>query len=118
MIRKVESVGENVEEVKEGDIVVPVFQPNCMDCRDCKSKKSNCCSVFKGKFYLDMPRDGTSRFRDAKGSKLHHFLGVSSFTEYTVVDVAHVVNIGLHIPLDKACLLSCGVSTGRCCFIF
>lgn len=110
----VESVGEHVEEVKEGDRVVPVFLPNCEECRDCKSKKSNACSVFAKKgLVLDMPRDGSSRFRDLKGEVLHHFLYVSSFSEYTVVDVTHVVKIRPELPADKACLLSCGISTGK-----
>lgn len=108
----VESVGENVEEVKEGDLVVPVFLPNCGECIDCESTKSNNCTKFGNKPILDMPRDGTSRFRDMKGEVVHHLLGVSSFSEYTVVDVTHVVKITQDIPLDKACLLSCGVSTG------
>ena len=113
-LRKVESVGEHVEEVKEGETVVPVFIPNCEVCRDCKSKKGNSCSVFKKKVSVDMPRDQSSRFRDMKGEIVHHFLGVSSFTQYTVVDVTHLVKISPHFPLDKACLLSCGVSTGSC----
>ncbi|KAK0576896.1 hypothetical protein LWI29_025025 [Acer saccharum] len=108
----VESVGENVEEVKEGDLVLTVFSANCGECRDCKSTKSNNCSNFiEHKYQQVMPRDGTSRFRDKNGELLHHFLGVSSFTEYTVVDVSCVVKINREIPVDKACLLSCGVST-------
>ncbi|KAJ9673897.1 hypothetical protein PVL29_023444 [Vitis rotundifolia] len=59
-----------------------------------------------------MPRDGSSRFRNMKGEVVHHFLFVSSFVEYTVVDIAHVVRLNHEIPADKACLLSCGVSTG------
>ena len=110
--RVVESVGENVEEVKEGDLVVPVFLPNCGECIDCESTKSNNCTKFGNKRIRDMPRDGTSRFRDMNGEVVHHLLGVSSFSEYTVVDVTHVVKITQEIPLDKACLLSCGVSTG------
>ncbi|XP_030455325.1 alcohol dehydrogenase-like 2 isoform X2 [Syzygium oleosum] len=110
----VESVGEKVEEVKAGDTVLPVFSPNCEKCRDCKSAKSNSCSVFANRPpSLGMQRDGTGRFSGAKdGEALHHFLGVSSFTEYTVVDVVHVVKISSPIPVDRACLLSCGVSTG------
>ncbi|XP_020202126.1 alcohol dehydrogenase-like 2 [Cajanus cajan] len=108
----VESVGEHVEEVKEGDLVVPVFLANCGECSDCKSPKSNQCTKF-GNVYTDkMPRDGTSRFRDMKGEVVHHYLHVSSFSEYTVVDVTHVVKITHDLPVDKACLLSCGVSTG------
>ncbi|XP_057974084.1 alcohol dehydrogenase-like 1 isoform X2 [Malania oleifera] len=108
----VECVGEHVEEVKEGEMVVPVFLANCGDCRDCKSKKSNLCSKFPRVNYSGMPRDGGSRFRDMKGEALNHFLFVSSFSEYTVVDITHVVKISSQIPLDRACLLSCGVPTG------
>ncbi|KAA8538117.1 hypothetical protein F0562_027725 [Nyssa sinensis] len=108
----VESVGEHVEEVKEGDIVLPVFHPDCGECRDCKSSKSNICCRFCNKLYNGMPRDGSSRFKDMKGEVLHHFLSVSSFAEYTVLDITNVVKISREIPVDKACLLSCGVATG------
>ncbi|TKY74389.1 Alcohol dehydrogenase 2 [Spatholobus suberectus] len=108
----VESVGEHVEEVKEGDLVVPVFLANCGECSDCKSPKSNMCSKFRSKWFDNMPRDGTSRFRDMKGEAVYHFMSVSSFSEYTVVDFTHVVKISHEFPVDKACLLSCGVSTG------
>ncbi|CAL5332738.1 hypothetical protein CsSME_00014243 [Camellia sinensis var. sinensis] len=108
----VESVGENVEEVQEGDRVLPVFNADCGECRDCKSPKSNSCSSFPITHLNGVPRDGTSRFRDSNGDVLHHFLFVSSFTEYTVVDIANIVKINSLIPVDKACLLSCGVSTG------
>lgn len=110
--RVVESVGEHVEEVKEGDLVVPVFLANCGECSDCKSTKSNICSKFSNPIPDNMPRDGSSRFRDMKGEAVYHFMCVSSFSEYTVVDVTHVVKISHEVPVDKACLLSCGVSTG------
>ncbi|KAF9597005.1 hypothetical protein IFM89_014719 [Coptis chinensis] len=108
----VESVGDYVEEVKEGDRVVPSFLANCNECIDCKSEKSNMCTKFQFRTGAGMPRDGTSRFIDSNGDVVHHFLSVSSFVEYTVVDIAHVVKISTEIALDKACLLSCGVSTG------
>ncbi|KAL4297086.1 hypothetical protein GQ457_12G016530 [Hibiscus cannabinus] len=108
----VESVGEHVEEVEEGDMVVPVFHPNCRECRDCKSQKGNECSIFGKQVTTKMPRDATSRFKGMDGEDLHHFFHVSSFSEYTVVDVVNVVKISPDIPVDKACLLSCGVSTG------
>lgn len=102
-----------MEEIKEGDLVVPVFLANCGECRDCQSPKSNLCTKFGTPLsHGSMPRDGTSRFRDMKGETVHHLLCVSSFSEYTVVDVTHVVKISHDLPLDKACLLSCGVSTG------
>ncbi|CAN1745291.1 Alcohol dehydrogenase-like 7, partial [Linum perenne] len=77
--RVVESVGEDVDDLNPGDRVIPIFLPDCGDqCPDCRSKKSNLCSR--------MPRDGTSRFKDLDGNSIHHFLSVSSFSEYTVVD--------------------------------
>ncbi|KAL2339942.1 hypothetical protein Fmac_007882 [Flemingia macrophylla] len=112
MNRVVESVGEHVEEVKEGDMVVPVFLAHCGDCSDCKNPKSNQCTKFGNRLIDNMPRDGSSRFRDMNGEVVHHFLRVSSFSEYTVVDVTHVVKISHELPIEKACLLSCGVSTG------
>ncbi|KAF3658635.1 Alcohol dehydrogenase-like 7 [Capsicum annuum] len=91
----VESVEENVEEVKEGDIVIPVFQRNCGECRDCKYPKGNICSKFPEDFYCGMPSDGSSRFKDKNGEKLHHTLPMSP-----------------DFPVDEAYLLSRGVSTG------
>lgn len=108
----VESVGEHVEEVKEGDMVLPVFHRNCGECRDCKSQKGNACSIFPVEFYGGMPRDGTTRFTDMNGQPVHHLFSVSCFAEYTVVDITHVLKMSIGIPIDKACLLSCGVSTG------
>lgn len=107
----VESVGKHVTEFQAGDTVVPSFLANCEECIDCKSSKSNICSSFP--FRLSgMPRDGTTRFKDSNGQDIHNFLNVSSFSEYTVVDTAHITKIDQCIPPEKACLLSCGVSTG------
>uniref|UniRef100_A0A803LUR4 Alcohol dehydrogenase n=1 Tax=Chenopodium quinoa TaxID=63459 RepID=A0A803LUR4_CHEQI len=108
----VESVGEYVEEVREGDTVIPVFFRECGECRDCKSTKSNVCTKF-AKYSSAMPRDEVGRFTDMKGEPIHHFLYVSSFVEYTVVDITSVVKISPQMPVDKACLLSCGVTTAN-----
>ncbi|XP_074286147.1 alcohol dehydrogenase-like 7 [Silene latifolia] len=108
----VESVGEGVDEFKEGDFVVPVFLANCGECIDCKSKRSNLCETLPFKLSSYMPRDETSRFTDMNGEALYHCMHVSSFSQYTVVDVAHVAKINPVIPPDRACLLSCGISTG------
>lgn len=110
----VESVGDGVQEVCVGDTVVPVFLPQCGGCDDCLSARSNICSVVPYR-PGGMPRDGTTRFSlAATGEPVHNFLSVSSFAEYTVVDVAHVVRLRLGplLPPEKACLLSCGVTTG------
>ncbi|KAF5185319.1 alcohol dehydrogenase [Thalictrum thalictroides] len=108
----VESVGENVEEVKEGDYVIPFFLADCQECVDCNSEKSNMCSQFPIDLKPGMPRDGTSRFRTLNGEVIYDFLAVSSFAEYTVVDISHVVKVSSEIAVDKACLLSCGVASG------
>ncbi|XP_042989045.1 alcohol dehydrogenase-like 7 isoform X2 [Carya illinoinensis] len=108
----VESVGEGVDEVTEGDSVIPFFLSDCGECVDCRSKKSNLCSNLPFKLSPYMPRHETSRFTDLKGEVLYHFLSVSSFSEYTVVDIAHVTKIDPSIPPNRACLLSCEVSTG------
>ncbi|CAN6290398.1 unnamed protein product [Urochloa humidicola] len=109
----VESVGEHAEEeFAVGDAVVPTFLGQCSECVDCRSPRSNMCSRYRFAVRPGMPRDGAVRFRDAQGRPLHHFLGVSSFAEYTVVDVNHVVKVNPAMPPALACLLSCGASTG------
>ncbi|KAK6939271.1 F-box domain [Dillenia turbinata] len=108
----VESVGENVDEVAEGDVVLPTFLPDCGECTDCKSKKSNLCSQFPFQVSPCMLRYQESRFTDLNGEVLHHFLFVSSFSQYTVVDIANITKVDPAIPPNRACLLSCGVSTG------
>ncbi|XP_051139923.1 alcohol dehydrogenase-like 7 [Andrographis paniculata] len=107
----VESIGEGVTGLVPGDTVIPIFVADCEDCTDCLSKKSNLCSKYPFHVSSSMP-DGTSRFKDLKGESIYHFLSVSSFTEYTVVHLANVTKIDPVIPPDRACLLSCGVSTG------
>lgn len=111
--RIVESLGENVVEVAVGDTVIPTFMSDCGDCADCNSKKSNLCSRLPFKLSPWMSRYESSRFKDLEGEVLYHFLFVSSFSEYTVVDVANVVKVDPALPPNRACLLSCGVSTGN-----
>lgn len=108
----VESVGEHVEGFAAGDAVVPTFLAQCGECPDCKSSRSNVCSKYRFMVRPGMPRDETTRFVDANGSPVYHFLGVSSFSEYTVVDVTQVVKVDPSLPPPTACLLSCGATTG------
>ncbi|XP_073224296.1 alcohol dehydrogenase-like 7 isoform X3 [Cicer arietinum] len=108
----VESVGKDVTEVTKGDVVIPIFLPDCGECLDCKSTKSNLCTDFPFKISPWMPRHESTRFTDLNGEIIYHFMFVSSFSEYTVVDIANVTKIDPEIPPDRACLLSCGVSTG------
>ncbi|WJX38999.1 hypothetical protein P8452_26594 [Trifolium repens] len=108
----VESVGKDVTEVAKGDTVIPIFLPDCGECIDCKSTKSNCCTNFPFKVSPWMLRNENTRFTDLTGETIYHFMFVSSFSEYTVVDIANITKIDPQIPPDRACLLSCGVSTG------
>ncbi|KAI0530619.1 hypothetical protein KFK09_000164 [Dendrobium nobile] len=108
----VESVGEGVTELKEGDHVLPVFTGECKECVHCKSEESNMCDLLR--INTDrgvMLSDGRSRFT-AKGTPINHFLGTSTFSEYTVVHVGSLAKLDPSAPLDKVCILSCGISTG------
>ncbi|KAK4600160.1 hypothetical protein RGQ29_010002 [Quercus rubra] len=109
----VESVGEGVHEVAVGDTVIPTFVSDCGECDGCRSKKSNICTKLPFKITPYMPRyDQGTRFTSLNGETIYHTMCVSSFSEYTVVDVAHVTKVDPSISPSRACLLSCGISTG------
>ncbi|PUZ42453.1 hypothetical protein GQ55_9G583600 [Panicum hallii var. hallii] len=108
----VESVGEHVEGFAAGDAVVPTLLSQCDHCPSCASEHNNLCSSVPITLAPGMRRDGTTRFRDAQGNPLHNLLAVSSFSEYTVVDVTQVVKVDPAIPPKIACLLGCGAGTG------
>ncbi|KAB1210314.1 Alcohol dehydrogenase 1 [Morella rubra] len=108
----VESVGEGVTDLKPGDHVLPVFTGECKECRHCKSEESNMCDLLR--INTDrgvMLSDGKTRF-SINGQPIYHFVGTSTFSEYTVVHVGCVAKINPAAPLDKVCILSCGISTG------
>jgi len=108
----VESVGEGVTDVAPGDHVLPVFTGECKECRHCKSAESNMCDLLR--INTDrgvMIGDGKSRF-SIGGKPIYHFVGTSTFSEYTVMHVGCVAKINPEAPLDKVCVLSCGISTG------
>jgi alcohol dehydrogenase class-P len=108
----VESVGEGVTEVAPGDHVLPVFTGECGECPHCKSEESNMCDLLR--INTDrrvMIHDGKSRF-SINGKPVYHFLGTSTFSEFTVVHVGCLAKINPKAPLDKVCILSCGISTG------
>lgn len=99
-------------ELKPGDKVLPVFTGECGDCRHCKSEESNMCDLLR--INTDrgvMINDGQTRF-SKDGQPIYHFLGTSTFSEYTVVHSGCVAKINPDAPLDKVCVLSCGISTG------
>ncbi|XP_057338007.1 alcohol dehydrogenase class-3 [Microplitis mediator] len=107
----VESIGEGVTEFKPGDHVVPLYIPQCRDCKFCKSPKTNLCSVIRVTQGKGLMPDGTSRFT-CKGKTLAHFMGCSTFSEYTVVADISLAKVDPAAPLEKVCLLGCGVPTG------
>ncbi|SMN18275.1 similar to Saccharomyces cerevisiae YDL168W SFA1 Bifunctional enzyme containing both alcohol dehydrogenase and glutathione-dependent formaldehyde dehydrogenase activities [Maudiozyma saulgeensis] len=108
----VESVGEGVTSVKVGDHVIPLYTAECGVCKFCKSGKTNLCGSVRATQGKGVMPDGTSRFHDSKGQSLYHFMGCSTFSEYTVVADVSVVAIDQTAPLESVCLLGCGVTTG------
>lgn len=111
--RIVESVGEGVSEFEVGDHVLTLFTGECMRCRPCASGKSNICNVLGLERQGVMHSDKKTRF-SIKGKPVYHYCAVSSFSEYTVVHSGCAVKISSTAPMEKICLLSCGVAAGTC----
>ncbi|KAF3336683.1 alcohol dehydrogenase II [Carex littledalei] len=110
--RIVESVGEGVTDLVPGDHVLPVFTGECKECAHCKSEESNMCELLRiNPDRKVMISDGQARF-SVDGQPIYHFLGTSTFSEYTVVHSGCVAKINPQAPLDKVCILSCGFCTG------
>lgn len=107
----VESVGEGVTEFNIGDHVIPLYVPQCGECKFCKSPKTNLCSKIRATQGKGLMPDGTSRFT-CKGKTIAHFMGCSTFSEYTVVADISLAKINSDAPLEKVCLLGCGIPTG------
>jgi len=107
----VESVGEGVTDFKAGDHVIPLYIPQCYECKFCKSPKTNLCGKIRLTQGKGVMPNGTSRFT-CKGKSLYHFMGCSTFSEYTVVAEISLCKVNEKAPLDKVCLLGCGISTG------
>jgi len=107
----VESIGEGVTSVSVGDFVIPLYIPECKSCKFCKSGKTNLCSVIRATQGKGVMPDGTSRFT-CNGKTIYHFMGTSTFSQYTVVAEISVAKITATAPLSKVCLLGCGITTG------
>ncbi|KAL8573175.1 hypothetical protein ACOMHN_036160 [Nucella lapillus] len=107
----VESIGEGVTSVKPGDHVIPCYTPQCYECKFCKSPKTNLCQKIRASQGKGVMPDGTRRFR-CKGKELFHFMGTSTFSEYTVCAEISVAKIKPEANLERVCLLGCGISTG------
>ena len=107
----VEAVGEGVTSVKVGDHVIPLYTAECRECKFCKSGKTNLCSSVRATQGKGLMPDGTTRF-SYNGEPVYHYMGCSTFSEYTVLPEVSVAVIPKEAPLDKVCLLGCGVTTG------
>ncbi|KAL8823255.1 MAG: hypothetical protein Q9191_006029 [Dirinaria sp. TL-2023a] len=107
----VESIGPDVTTVKPGDNVVALYTPECGECKFCASGKTNLCGKIRATQGKGVMPDGTSRFK-ARGQDLLHFMGTSTFSQYTVVADISVVAITDKAPMDRTCLLGCGITTG------
>jgi len=106
----VESIGEGVTSVAVGDHVIPLYTAECRECKFCKSGKTNLCSSVRATQGKGLMTDNSSRFR-CKGQDIHHFMGTSTFSQYTVVADVSVVAVDKAAPLEKVCLLGCGITT-------
>ena len=107
----VEEVGPGVTSLEVGDHVIPLYTPECRQCKFCLSGKTNLCGAIRDTQGQGLMPDGTSRI-SYKGSKIHHYMGTSTFAEYTVVPEIALAKVRNDAPLDKVCLLGCGVTTG------
>jgi S-(hydroxymethyl)glutathione dehydrogenase/alcohol dehydrogenase len=105
------SIGEGVTSVKPGDHVIPLYTAECGKCKFCLSGKTNLCSSVRETQGKGLMPDGTTRF-SYNGEPLYHYMGTSTFSEYTVVAEVSLAKIQPDAPLDKVCLLGCGVTTG------
>jgi S-(hydroxymethyl)glutathione dehydrogenase/alcohol dehydrogenase len=107
----VEQVGEGVTTLKKGDHVIPLYTPECGECKFCLSGKTNLCQRIRLTQGKGLMPDGTSRF-SKDGKPIFHYMGTSTFAEYTVVPEISLAKINPAAPLEKVCLLGCGVTTG------
>ena len=107
----VESVGEGVTSVAVGDHVIPLYTPECGECKFCKSGKTNLCQKIRSTQGQGLMPDGTTRF-SVNGEPIYHYMGTSTFSEYTVLPEISVAKVNKSAPLEEICLLGCGVTTG------
>ena len=107
----VEMVGEGVTSVNVGDHVIPLYTAECGECKFCKSGKTNLCQAVRETQGKGLMPDGTSRF-SKDGEPIYHYMGCSTFSEYTVLPEISLAKVNKNAPLDEVCLLGCGVTTG------
>jgi S-(hydroxymethyl)glutathione dehydrogenase/alcohol dehydrogenase len=104
-------VGAGVTSVKKGDHVIPLYTPECRQCPSCLSRKTNLCTAIRTTQGQGVMPDGTSRF-SFRGEKIHHYMGCSTFANFTVLPEIAVAKIREDAPFDRVCYIGCGVTTG------
>ena len=107
----VREIGPGVTSVEDDDHVIPLYTPECRTCKTCLSQKSNLCTSIRSTQGQGVMPDGTSRF-SYKGEKIHHYMGCSTFSNFTVLPEIALAKIRKDAPFDKACYVGCGVTTG------
>src|ERR1700690_2605343 len=107
----VREVGAGVTSVKPGDHVIPLYTPECRQCKSCLSQKTNLCTAIRATQGKGVMPDGTSRFSIGK-QMIHHYMGCSTFSNFTVLPEIAVAKIREDAPFDKVCYIGCGVTTG------
>lgn len=105
-------VGAGVTSVKPGDHVIPLYTPECRACPSCLSQKTNLCTAIRGTQGQGVMPDGTSRFSTLDGDPILHYMGCSTFSNYTVLPEIAVAKVREDAPFDKICYIGCGVTTG------
>ena len=104
-------VGPGVTSLKKGDHVIPLYTPECRQCKSCLSRKTNLCTAIRATQGKGVMPDGTSRFSIGK-QMIHHYMGCSTFANYTVLPEIAVAKIREDAPFEKVCYIGCGVTTG------
>ena len=104
-------VGAGVTSVQVGDHVIPLYTPECRQCKSCLSRKTNLCTAIRGTQGKGLMPDGSSRL-SYKGQMVHHYMGCSTFSNYTVLPEIAVAKVRPDAPFDKICYIGCGVTTG------
>ncbi|AHY47265.1 S-(hydroxymethyl)glutathione dehydrogenase/class III alcohol dehydrogenase [Rubrobacter radiotolerans] len=107
----VAAVGKGVKSVKEGDHVIPLYTPECRECKSCLSRKTNLCTAIRATQGKGLMPDSTSRF-SLDGEPLYHYMGTSTFANYTVLPEIAVAKVRPDAPFEKICYIGCGATTG------
>jgi len=110
-------VGAGVSSLKKGDHVIPLYTPECRQCKSCLSRKTNLCTAIRTTQGQGVMPDGSSRF-SIGGQKIHHYMGCSTFSNFTVLPEIAVAKVREDAPFDKICYIGCGVTTGIGAVIF